>query len=767
MSISCIIKEKVEKMKSIFKSISDKNQLEILINKTPEERLNLFKKQLSNEEAVFLNSELEKAILKDKVANWVKANLDPNFMEAKITKAQLSSLRGFIDRNTNKDVKRITSIKPISEVAGMSKDERLDFIKKYIKEEDEAIKINNQIEDIVKAKEEVSQARLQAREDARLGMFINLGGKRFENTQQIERWMKNNIDGFVDEKLGLSLSSDEMNIFQELGENVASKRVLRDKNPNPETIREYGKALMEIGKYTDSIKEKINPIRSKGIITRGKAINASELDKFDKTKEYARLMGEVVLDLSTSVFRTFMATGELSFMGIQGALKMASKSYWKNAKKLFFKKLSTPEGYANLQADIIGNPLFKQAVKDDLTFTIFGRGVSKQEDNFASILVDKLYGIGEGKWYQGLGIGRAMQKVERAQSAFLTGLRFDEYVKMMESSKLLGKQVNTRGIAQQINDHTGGAYINPKLNYVLSKVLFSPRNTVAGLKSILPWRMLSSNPVVRKETIKNYFGLVGIMAGFTGLSALKDYAYGTKNTEYNPAGNKWGKIRIGGSYYDTTFGRGTIVRLAAKQALGYKKTSTTDTKTEFGKYYGSFTEETRGKMIFAFGRGKLAPHASLIVDLLFDAENAIGEKLTPKKVAQDKLVPMYFNAVMDASKDPAFEGNLERIKQTIFNLGTGFVAIAPEFFAGDEKWETDTSKEKKAFLQEKGLETVRKANFDYNMKRNEAYDKLKDDKEYQNMDNDERLKELVKIREDIKKEIFTQYEFTPPKPVRK
>jgi hypothetical protein len=726
-------------------------------------RLEFIKKFIKDEnEAVKINDEISKIVEKKEKA---KVKSEREKIEKKITHAQLSSLRGYIDRNLNENVKRITTTKPISEVAEMSDSLRLEFIKKFIKDENEAVKINDEISKIVEKKEKAKVKSEREKIDSQFGMSLKFGDKRFTNKQQFERFVERNLDGYVNESLGLSFSRKQMDEFQELGENIANKKALLEKNTTPETIREYGKALLEIGKYTDNLSESVNVIRGKNIGKRVTAINESELSRFDKAREYALLSGEIALDATTSVFRTMMATGEVSFMGIQSALKMTSKNYWKSARKLFIEKLSTPEGYANLQADIIGHPSFKQAVKDDLTFTIFGRGVSKQEDNFSSILMDKLAGIGEGKWYQGLVVGRIMQKAERAQSAFLTSLRFNEYVKMTESAKLLGEnmKVNSKIIAQQINDHTGGAYITPKLNYVLSKILFSPRNTVSAIKTIVPWRMLSRSRTARAETIKNYIGLTAIIAGFTGLSALKDYAYGTKNTEYNPAGNKFGKIKIGETYYDNTFGRGTIIRLLAKQVLGYKKTSSTDTKTELGKYYGGFTEETRAELLTAFARGKLAPHASLIVDLLDDAQNAIGQKLTPMRVAKEKLVPMYVNSVYDASKDPSFEGALGVIRNVLFNPIVGFVAIAPEFFSGEEKWENETTKEKKQFLEEKGEETVRKANFEYNMARNKEYAKLKNDEEYQKMSNDERLEKLKEVRDDLKKDIFTKYGFEPKK----
>jgi len=761
MAINCIIKEKIDKMKAIFRSVSKENQLENLLNKSSEERITLFKKSLSDEEARFLNAELEDAIYKDKLKTWLKSKLDPEYIEKKINQSQLSSIRGYIERN--KQLKRITSIKRIDEVVAMKSEERIDFIDRLVKDKTKAKKINSEIEKIIEQKAERKALTIKEKAEAQFGSFFRFADKRFKNRQSFETFIKKNSDGYVNDELGISFSRQEMDTFNELGKNLNAKRVAFEKNPTIEGKRELGRAILDLSSYSEEITGVMTPIKSKNFMQRLGAIKSGDLSKFDRSLEYAKLMGEVGLDATTSVFRTLMATGELSALGIQATGKVFTKSYWRNVGKVLFKKMSTPEGFANLQADIIGDPLFKQAIDDKLTLTIFGRGINKQEDNFVSSIFDNIYNIGRGKWYQGLGVGRLIEKAERAHAGFLTALRFDEYQKMMRAASLAGEDLKLNGeiIARQINDFTGGSYVNPNLNKVLSKVFFSPRNALSSFKIFTDPRLyLASSKTARVQALKNMVGMLSVIGGFMGLSFLKDAATGEKTTEINPTGSKFGKIKVGNTYYDYTLGKGTFIKLMSKILLRYTKDSQTGVKYELGKNYGGFSEKTRARLILDFGRGKLAPHAATIVDMFDGFQNVIGEKMTIGKEAKEKLLPIYVNSVLDAMKDPAFEGQMKVLATTI-NAITGFFAFAPQYYQGDEKWENAESKEKKQFVNEFGIEETRKANALENDLKRKEYQRLVEDEEYKNLSNDDKIKKLKEVRKEIKQQVFDKYNFIP------
>jgi len=78
----CIPRVKIDKLKKIISSLSDKNQLDTLAKLSTEKRLKTFEKQLTKEEASLLNKEFEKAVASEKInslENWVKNNLDEKY----------------------------------------------------------------------------------------------------------------------------------------------------------------------------------------------------------------------------------------------------------------------------------------------------------------------------------------------------------------------------------------------------------------------------------------------------------------------------------------------------------------------------------------------------------------------------------------------------------------------------------------------------------------------------------------------------------------
>ena len=86
MATFCIPRVKIDKLKKIIASLSDKNQLNTLANLSPEKRIKTFEKQLTKGEASLLNKEFEKAVASEKInslESWVKNNLDEKYRMGK------------------------------------------------------------------------------------------------------------------------------------------------------------------------------------------------------------------------------------------------------------------------------------------------------------------------------------------------------------------------------------------------------------------------------------------------------------------------------------------------------------------------------------------------------------------------------------------------------------------------------------------------------------------------------------------------------------
>lgn len=84
----CIPKENIAKLKKTFSKLGD-NQIQKLMDKSPEERIKLFKNAIPEDEAYLLNREFEKSASSKKLsalADWVKNNLDEKYRDEKLKK---------------------------------------------------------------------------------------------------------------------------------------------------------------------------------------------------------------------------------------------------------------------------------------------------------------------------------------------------------------------------------------------------------------------------------------------------------------------------------------------------------------------------------------------------------------------------------------------------------------------------------------------------------------------------------------------------------
>jgi len=84
----CIPKENIAKLKKAFEKLGD-NQIEKLINKSSEERIDIFKKAIPEDEAYLLNREFEKSVASKRLralGDWVQNNLDEKYRDEKLKK---------------------------------------------------------------------------------------------------------------------------------------------------------------------------------------------------------------------------------------------------------------------------------------------------------------------------------------------------------------------------------------------------------------------------------------------------------------------------------------------------------------------------------------------------------------------------------------------------------------------------------------------------------------------------------------------------------
>lgn len=179
MNVSCLVKDKVDKMKKIFSSIAEKNKLQSLVDMSSENRIVLFEEHLTKDEAVLLNNEFEKSVYNEKLSTWVRKNVDQKYMENAISQKQKASIKRFITSKLFPGKGKIEII-PVAELKAMSNEELDKVLKENFKEE-ELTQIKKYFKKAVEKQQAGEKPKMTKQEKA-----LN---KQISN---IERYLENN-----------------------------------------------------------------------------------------------------------------------------------------------------------------------------------------------------------------------------------------------------------------------------------------------------------------------------------------------------------------------------------------------------------------------------------------------------------------------------------------------------------------------------------------------------------------------------------------------
>jgi len=183
---------------------------------------------------------------------------------------------------------------------------------------------------------------------------------------------------------------------------------------------------------------------------------------------------------------------------------------------------------------------------------------------------------------------------------------------------------------------------------------------------------------------------------------------------------------------------------------GEIKSSNTGAIKKLGNNYTS----TSGFDLTAnFIRNKLSPLASLIIDVL-TGENAVGEKKTPTQSVIDRFKPMFLKDAYEVLTDDSTGVFVKAVLTVLALFGAGLST-----YSISEDWTTKDTKEMAQFKQKVGEKEFKAANEKYNQIIRKEIEALKKTDKYKKMTPDEQLKEITKIKDKAKKDIFKQYNF--------
>ena len=520
---------------------------------------------------------------------------------------------------------------------------------------------------------------------------------------------------------------------------VISRIMRMDKILNPENEKSFLRELAskklgvditieearKITELSNKIKSLENFTDKAGRIKYGRA----KLDLIDYVNSLNPKRANVVENV-LGLPKAAMSSFDLSAPLNQGWGVISRKEWWDNLAPMI-KAFSRESAFRDIQADIITRPNYKLAKRAGLRLSDLSENLFEREEIFMTTLLDKIPG---------------MAASQRAYIGFLNKLRMDSFDDLIKKAKLAGEDVSlgskaAEDIATIVNAFTGGY---GRTDPLLNAFLFSPRRIRSAVKILNPYTYINpkTSKTARKAAIRNLLGSLAMTGSVIALAGL----HGAVETEEDPRSSDFGKIKVGDTRLDISGGIAGYVILLSRILSGEIKSSNTGAIKKLGNNYTS----TSGFDLTAnFIRNKLSPLASLIIDVL-TGENAVGEKKTPTQSVIDRFKPMFLKDAYEVlTEDP--EAKI-LIPFALFGGGLSTYSIS-------EDWTTKDTKEMAQFKQKVGEKEFKAANEKYNQIIRKEIEALKKTDKYKKMTPDEQLKEITKIKDKAKKDIFKQYNF--------
>lgn len=400
-----------------------------------------------------------------------------------------------------------------------------------------------------------------------------------------------------------------------------------------------------------------------------------ELENRNKFEKFRDALLEI-----WNIPRALMATGEISFLLIQGGIQTLSHPI--NAARAFYKAVQhfASEKKAQEWGDFIKTqPYYEQMKKSKLALSEFDARLNAQEEQFLGGWVNFMWdyagwpvklmgGQAYEKWKQ-LNVFKAL---ERATVGYMNTIRILRYLDGMKKLEMEGKNFNDnveeyKNVADVINTLTGRASLGPlegKASKVLSTIFFSPRNWASVLKTMTPFAFYHFGKMGQKGTYKpsvaqkmamaDFMTYMAVTGSMVALMAAKFNDDDDEDTEVSldPYSSDFMKIRIGNTRIDPWAGKQQMIVFQARYIMN-AITKEGETK-KLGQ--GMFVP-TRSELTGELVQNKLAPSAALAVKWAqqkFDKEGKgtlYGEEFLLSEKLAGSLYPMYIGTINELWED--------------------------------------------------------------------------------------------------------------------
>lgn len=334
--------------------------------------------------------------------------------------------------------------------------------------------------------------------------------------------------------------------------------------------------------------------------------------------------------------RAVMSSFDLSMPLRQGVMGLTRKSYWNSWKPMI--NAMGDGKYADAIAENIAtdaHPMVR-LLRDTNIVTASPSKMAALEEAFTSQLAEVLPGI---------------RQSERAAITFNNKFRAD-YAKQIYdkwvgdgidvTAKDMGDLAKWTGIISGRGSLPKGAETRNALT-LMNTLFFSPKFLSSRLQALNPVMYAQMSPLVRKEVMRDMVGFFGAgMGAVTALGLAGKAGILDVSVELDPRSSDFGKVRTGQTRIDPWAGFQPIARYMAQFISGEAKNSS-----------GDVNDRARMSTLMNFGRGKLAPMPSFMIDALTgssftgqEVDVATGAGLD--RAAAERLIPLFFQDMADA-----------------------------------------------------------------------------------------------------------------------
>lgn len=499
-------------------------------------------------------------------------------------------------------------------------------------------------------------------------------------------------------KKKLEAEAEKLKKLQEAAGIPNKKRVELAKKAAQRRIEDLQRRIKE----GDFAKKERKPLVEDSELTKLRAEKLRIQDEYDKELYKAKLKNrtkaEKIKDALWEIWgipRILMATGEASFVGIQGIKQsiahpthsaQAFKNSWsafkseKNADK-FLNNIKAQEWYPTLKKSKLAltEPHAEISAREELFYSGWTNMIW---DNLGKAVVSPTRLKGKeafDKAVEGWSKLNPFKAVERAAIGYLDTLRVMRFLDGMQMLEMQGKtfeknQQDYKDVADAINTMTGRASLGAaeQIAPVLSKVFFSPRNWASSIKTATPYALYhfgKMTPTARKMAIADFSKFVGFTTGMVAMAAIGLNNDDDKETsvEFDPRSTDFMKLKLGDTRVDPWGGMQQQVVFSSRMiadALSRAFPESIDgAYKKQGKIYplgagGGFTAPKASDLITQQAINKLNPTASLLNNYLNTTVKKdgtrmgkFGEEYTLKGEMKDKFYPIFWGTVAELMKD--------------------------------------------------------------------------------------------------------------------